>query len=178
LWSVQDYGGSASQASSVVTIGGAGFYEIDSKSSWGHGTYTIKLGPNAPTGSAGVGLIDTGFVNGMRVSNSTGAWMFEVWQGGTSHNVGIDDPVGGEQYDIIWHADSVELQKNGIDDYVVVTDVHPTGNMMFALYDGYPSVGSAQVDYVAAAPVPEPSTLVLLATGSLGLLCYAWRKRK
>jgi hypothetical protein len=26
--------------------------------------------------------------------------------------------------------------------------------------------------------VPEPSSLVLLAAGLLGLLCYAWRKRK
>jgi hypothetical protein len=26
--------------------------------------------------------------------------------------------------------------------------------------------------------VPEPSTLVLLATGMMGLLCYGWRKRK
>ncbi len=26
--------------------------------------------------------------------------------------------------------------------------------------------------------IPEPSTLALLATGLLGLLCYAWRKRK
>jgi len=26
--------------------------------------------------------------------------------------------------------------------------------------------------------VPEPSTLVLLAAGLLGLLCYAWRRRR
>ena len=26
--------------------------------------------------------------------------------------------------------------------------------------------------------VPEPGTLALLATGLIGLLCYAWRKRK
>lgn len=27
-------------------------------------------------------------------------------------------------------------------------------------------------------PIPEPTTLVLLATGLFGLLCYAWRKQK
>ncbi|NLF07813.1 MAG: PEP-CTERM sorting domain-containing protein, partial [Pirellulaceae bacterium] len=27
-------------------------------------------------------------------------------------------------------------------------------------------------------PIPEPSTLALLAAGMVGLLCYAWRKRK
>jgi hypothetical protein len=26
--------------------------------------------------------------------------------------------------------------------------------------------------------VPEPSLIVLLASGMIGLLCYAWRKRK
>ncbi len=32
--------------------------------------------------------------------------------------------------------------------------------------------------FLATGPVPEPSTFVLLATGLIGLLCYAWRKRK
>ncbi len=31
---------------------------------------------------------------------------------------------------------------------------------------------------VTAQVVPEPSTLVLLAAGALGFLCYAWRKRR
>jgi len=30
----------------------------------------------------------------------------------------------------------------------------------------------------AAVPVPEPGTLVLLAAGLLGLVCYAWRRRR
>jgi len=29
-----------------------------------------------------------------------------------------------------------------------------------------------------ALPIPEPGTLALLATGLIGLLCYAWRRRK
>ncbi len=33
-------------------------------------------------------------------------------------------------------------------------------------------------NFVVSGPVPEPSTLLLLATGLLGLLAYAWRKRK
>ena len=28
------------------------------------------------------------------------------------------------------------------------------------------------------APMPEPSTLLLTATGLFGLLAYAWRKRR
>ncbi len=31
---------------------------------------------------------------------------------------------------------------------------------------------------VVGEMIPEPSTIVLLATGLIGLLCYAWRKRK
>jgi hypothetical protein len=31
---------------------------------------------------------------------------------------------------------------------------------------------------VTFTPVPEPSSLVLLCVGTIGLLCYAWKKRK
>ena len=37
--------------------------------------------------------------------------------------------------------------------------------------------GLSEVRFIGA-PVPEPGTLVLLACGLLGLLAYAWRKRK
>ncbi|MBU4273300.1 MAG: PEP-CTERM sorting domain-containing protein [Planctomycetes bacterium] len=34
------------------------------------------------------------------------------------------------------------------------------------------------IDAVSITTIPEPSALALLATGLVGLLCYAWRKRK
>ena len=39
----------------------------------------------------------------------------------------------------------------------------------------YFGIDSVRLD---AIPTPEPSTLVLLGIGLLGLLAYAWRKRR
>jgi hypothetical protein len=36
-------------------------------------------------------------------------------------------------------------------------------------------VDNARLDFV---PVPEPSAIMLLGSGMVGLLCYAWRKRR
>ena len=39
--------------------------------------------------------------------------------------------------------------------------------------------GGGRTDYVSIMPgVPEPTTIGLLASGVVGLLAYAWRKRR
>ena len=43
---------------------------------------------------------------------------------------------------------------------------------------GFSSTGLGAYPWVVATAVPEPGTLVLLATGGLGLLAYAWRRRR
>ncbi|MBU4272136.1 MAG: PEP-CTERM sorting domain-containing protein [Planctomycetes bacterium] len=54
------------------------------------------------------------------------------------------------------------------------------GNTYGKLYVSSPNYTSMFYDNVAVytGVIPEPSTLVLLASGLVGLLCYAWRKRK
>jgi hypothetical protein len=53
-------------------------------------------------------------------------------------------------------------------DYIDYAKFMPNG-------DGWFIMASASIPGVLV--VPEPSTLILLATGLLGLLCYAWRRR-
>jgi hypothetical protein len=56
-----------------------------------------------------------------------------------------------------------------------------TGVMQVGLhFDSYvndPSGQNAQFDNFSLTTTPEPSTIVLLLTGLIGLVVYAWRKR-
>ena len=68
--------------------------------------------------------------------------------------------VGGKNWD--YHASGI-AGNNG--------DVNPLTGGNYSLNLG----GGAGMSTVA---IPEPSTVVLLISGFLGLLAYAWRKRK
>jgi hypothetical protein len=48
----------------------------------------------------------------------------------------------------------------------------------FAIYDHALTASQVAAHYSAATTVPEPSTVILFGSGVIGLLAYAWRKRK
>lgn len=94
-----------------------------------------------------------------------------------------------------WTFSSLALDKDTTYSYVVGTtndSSNPSAKIPLQLSSGTtPLASAAQVlndasaDYgwapclhITAAPVPEPATMSLLATGLLGLIAYAWRKRR
>ena len=65
----------------------------------------------------------------------------------------------------------------------LATGYTTTGANLSVNQRGDAASGAAEIDYLrmtsgAYAPVPEPSVLVLAASGLAGLLAYAWKKRK
>jgi hypothetical protein len=66
----------------------------------------------------------------------------------------------------------------GSDLYVRFAIYDPVGTTTSQLFRSTPGAGAAFVVTGTVSPVPEPSTLVGLATGLIGLAACAWRKRK
>lgn len=180
LWSVQNYGGSVSQASSEVTVGGAAFYEIDSTSEWGPGkVFQITIGSTAPTGMSAIGTYGTGAgTPGFAVRNDTGSWQFDVQTGATHGRYAVAAPAANDVLEFVWNSDySVDYRLNGS---LVVTDttVLPTGVVHFIVANWGGQGRNTAIGSVAIAAIPEPTTLILMVSGAFGLLCYAWRRRK
>lgn len=67
--------------------------------------------------------------------------------------------------------------------FTATANASHTGYLKISFVGGaYPGTGYGQefIDLVTLSyqPIPEPNTLALLSAGLIGLLCYAWRKRK
>ena len=153
--------------------------DINSVATWTVGTVLEFKMATAPTGVGCFGYsIGTGGPSTcVRNDQGGNVWQFVVDDQVSGHAIfrsgDIGAPQAGDVYKFVWKANSMDLLRNGS----LVSSAAGTsmrGNWGVFAYS------SAQMswDYVATSTVPEPATVTLLLTGVLGLLAYAWRKRR
>ena len=198
LWTV---GGSApivSQSGGYVTVGSA-----SSNSDWTTLTSTATYDASAPntyefkyissSGSSNpyFGLMSAAGDNVFFRQINPGQWNFYVNGAIVSGN--LSAPVSQHPYDFVRTANTWQLWDEGSPSTnppyqpTLMYETAPgtvgftSGETLSYWIAIRPTPGSITLGYVAgniAGPAPEPSTLVLLVTGLMGLLAYAWRKRK
>jgi hypothetical protein len=119
---------------------------------------------------------DTASTAHIQIGNWGAGWNVEVGNGTSATNTSIDAPAAGDLFAIKWTPGSVVVERNGTP---IVTDTGLTrpGSSSTMFVDAFQANATNQFDLIGVN-VPEPSVLVLLSTGVLGLLAYAWRKRR
>jgi hypothetical protein len=128
----------------------------------GAGTGTAKMYVNGTLSATLTGYANNFSVTGAQIATGT-----QAWSTGTGvYGMGIYNGLNGLEGDMLWFNGVLSRGTDGFSG--------DAGNVGYYLAQKYGISGSAYI----GTPVPEPSTLALLAAGLAALLCYAWRKRK
>ena len=59
-----------------------------------------------------------------------------------------------------------------------ITGIDTSKSISSITFSGMTGYTTAGIFALSGAPVPEPGTISLLSAGVIGLLAYAWRRRK
>jgi hypothetical protein len=73
---------------------------------------------------------------------------------------------------------SVTATDASVGHYVGIYFSNVSPNPSIAADRDWLALDDVTLTYTTPAPVPEPSAMILLSTGIIGLLAYAWRKRR
>lgn len=76
------------------------------------------------------------------------------------------------KYDFIY----TNTSNNAVDVTGTITGLS-SGGYYFGMFD-YTSGGTAIMDNLSLTTIPEPCTFIMMSIGLIGLLAYAWKKRK
>jgi hypothetical protein len=107
-------------------------------------------------------------------------YVLQTWDGGGSQQSGVlfSNLTAGDRFDFTWSAGVATVSRDGS---LLATNTNyvPAAPLAFVLGSGW-QTPALSFDYVAlgTGAIPEPSAMILLLTGLLGLFGYAWRKRK
>lgn len=144
---------------------------------------TINVEYFVADGGRGISLRATDISGTDKGAGSYPGYALDTWY----HNVLNYDAVAGTLNVRVTNADTgvllTELSLAGLGVFSsemtrIGVSRHPVGvNGSFP--GGAPSnIAEARIDNVSLDVVPEPSTLVLLGIGAIGLLAYVWRRRR
>jgi hypothetical protein len=190
-WTADDGVNVGSSEVNLVTHTGADA-NLLSTAEWGYGTYDFKLGSTihvGPTGywvgDFGIGLGGTGTGYALMQNDSDGKggtdflYRFCVNNGTTtSLSAVLPAPEAGDLFQIVTTASSTELLRNGTT--IATSTLVMTGARPMIAYSYWGVPATLSFDWVGRGDVavPEPGTMVLLTSGVIGLLAYAWRKKR
>lgn len=182
---VQTPAASVTVADSMVNVVSGLYANINSVATWSasdNATATFTIG------AAFTGNNDSfGFCNNFSAGAPTIIMRNDIGPGGNQFTFYVADESStvynpstayalgaGDKVAFTWTPASVTL---AINDVVVdgASTVIPTGPIGLSM-GTWLTGGGTHMDLVTV--IPEPSAMVLLATGLIGLLCYAWRKRR
>jgi hypothetical protein len=147
----------------------------------GQGIWNFKIGADFTGGIYQFGLTDANSNAYASVWHDGFLYERGPSDGYTSHHgtVALPLPKAGDLWTIQVTSSATSVSVNGtmLDSIPNVPGLS-LGFQAAASQNWYQGSGVV-LDYVSIGPaVPEPSSLVLLACGAIGLLCYAWRKRR
>lgn len=120
-----------------------------------------------------------GAVSGLAIVGTSDVSTYGIWNGEAPTKNHL---VVTTHFDQAVPSYDIELNGVTVEGLTAFGGVAPTnvadGLSGYVMLSGAGVARNWLVDNVSVTPIPEPSVLSLLTTGLIGLLAYAWRKRK